>query len=64
MTPALLREELLVYRQIHRYLPRVVTTHHFSSPGEYEEIVTELAAVSYELGTPITAATEGMEAEI
>ncbi len=59
LTPNLLREELLVFRELKGYLPRVVTVH--MSPVLEDELTAELALVAAELDTPITPGYEGME---
>ncbi len=62
LTPVLLKEELIAFRDIKGYLPQVVTVH--MSPGLEEEIRAEIAAVSEELNTPITPGYEGMELQL
>ncbi|MFC1921090.1 MBL fold metallo-hydrolase [Chloroflexota bacterium] len=62
MTPALLKEELISFREIKGYLPRVVTVH--MSPRLEEEIKPELAAVSEELNSPILMGYEGMQLQL
>ena len=58
LTPTLLEQELIIFRELKGYLPRVVTIH--MSPGLEAEIETELATVAAELNSPITLAYEGM----
>ncbi len=62
LSPALLREELLEFRTLKGYLPRVYTVH-MHQPQE-AEIRTELAQVADELGCDIVPAAEGMEVEV
>ena len=59
MTPNLLKEELVIFRETKGYLPPVVIVH--MSPGLEEEITPELAELAAELNTPITPGREGME---
>jgi ribonuclease BN (tRNA processing enzyme) len=59
LTPAWLKAELLSFKEIRGYLPRVVAVH--ISPLIEAEIVAELAAVAAEIGTVITPAYEGLE---
>ena len=58
LTPTLLKQELIAFRELKGYLPPVVTVH--MSPGLETEIEAEIAAVAAELKTPITLAYEGM----
>lgn len=62
MTPALLRDELVSFRALKGYLPRVIAVH--MNPTMERDIVTELAAVARELECSITPGREGMELEI
>ena len=59
LTPNLLKAELIAFRGLKGYLPRVATVH--MSPHLEAEIATELAAVAEELHATITVAHEGME---
>ncbi|MFC2021474.1 MBL fold metallo-hydrolase [Chloroflexota bacterium] len=59
LTPNLLKQELISFREIKGYLPRVVTVH--MSPGLEEEIKAELAVVAGELNNQIEPGYEGME---
>jgi len=62
LTAGMLREELEDFRQIHGYLPRVVTVH-MNVPDE-AEIKTELASAAAALGIEIEVGYEGMEIEL
>jgi len=64
LSPKLLREELLAFRKLHSYLPRVITTHMLPGPQEEAERRRELERLAAELGTPIIPAHEGMEVEV
>ena len=59
LTPNLLKQELIAFRELKGYLPEVVTVH--MSPGLEEEIKAEIAVVAEELSSPITLGYEGME---
>ena len=59
LTPTLLKQELVTFRELKGYLPSVVTVH--MSPGLETEIEAEIAAVAKELKAPITLAHEGMK---
>ena len=59
LTPSLLKEELLAFRELKGYLPRVVAVH--MSPFVEREIEPELSALAAELNTSITMAREGMQ---
>jgi len=58
LTPTLLKQELITFRELKGYLPRVITVH--MSPGLEAEIKTEIATVAAALNSPITLAYEGM----
>jgi len=58
LTPTLLKQELITFRELKGYLPRVITVH--MSPGLETEIAAEIATVAAELNSPITLAYEGM----
>jgi len=62
LTPSLLKEELVSFREIKGYLPRVVAVH--MSPALEKEIATEIAAVEKELDCSITMGYEGMEVSL
>jgi len=62
LTPSLLKQELIAFRQLKGYLPQVVTVH--MSPNVEEEIETEIAVVAKELNNSITLAHEGMRLQI
>ena len=59
LTPDLLKQELVTFRELKGYLPQVITVH--MSPGLEEEIKTEIAAVGKELNCPIEVGYEGMQ---
>ncbi|MDD4859617.1 MAG: MBL fold metallo-hydrolase [Dehalococcoidales bacterium] len=59
LTPSLLKEELLSFRQIKGYLPQIYLVH--MNPRQEKEIAAEIAAVSSDLGHPITLAHEGLQ---
>jgi len=58
LTPTLLKQELIIFRELKGYLPRVVTVH--MSPGLEAEIEAEITTVAAELNSSITLAYEGM----
>lgn len=62
LTPSLLEQELVAFREVKGYLPHVVTVHMF--PNLEEEIRAELAVVAKALNHPITLAYEGMEIDL
>ncbi len=59
LTPNLLKQELINFRELKGYLPQVVAVH--MNPGLEEEIKAEIAAVAEDLNNPITLGYEGME---
>lgn len=59
LSPELLEQELIAFRELKGYLPQVVTVH--MSPLLEEEIKTEIAVVAEDLNSPITLGYEGME---
>ena len=59
LTPSLLKQELISFREIKGYLPQVVVVH--MSPGLEKEIGVEIAAVAKTLNNSITLAYEGMQ---
>jgi len=59
LTPDLLKQELITFRELKGYLPQVVTVH--MSPGLEEEIEAEISVVAEELNNPIILGYEGME---
>ncbi len=62
LSPALLREELLSFRELQGYLPCVYTVH-MHQPQE-AELRAELAEVAAEFSCVIVPAAEGMEVEV
>lgn len=59
LTPNLLKEELLLFRELKGYLPEVVVVH--MSPGLEAEIQAEIATVAKELNSPISLGYEGRQ---
>ena len=59
LTPSLLQQELIGFRELKGYLPPVVTVH--MNPGLDKEIETEIAAVAATLNSSIKLAYEGMQ---
>jgi ribonuclease BN (tRNA processing enzyme) len=62
LTPNLLKQELISFRQIKGYLPRVYTVH--LNPAGEDEISSELEDVQKSLNIPITRAFEGMQVQV
>jgi len=62
LTPTLLKQELIIFRELKGYLPQVITVH--MSPGLEAEIESEIATVAAALNSPITLAYEGMRLHI
>jgi ribonuclease BN (tRNA processing enzyme) len=58
LTPALLQQEMTVFREIHGYLPQIVTTH--MDIGMEDDIQLQLDDVAVALNHPISPAYEGM----
>ena len=59
LTPGLLKQELVSFRKLKGYLPRVVTVH--MNPALEAEIRDEIAAVAEDLASPIIIGYEGLE---
>ncbi|MBA7704760.1 Ribonuclease BN [subsurface metagenome] len=59
LTPSLLKQELVSFRELKGYLPQVVAVH--MNPSLEKEIETEIGAVAMDLNTSITLAYEGMQ---
>ena len=59
LTPGLLKQELVIFRELKGYLPQVVVVHML--PASEKEIEAEIAAVAEELNHPITLGHEGMQ---
>ena len=59
LTPGLLKQELISFRELKGYLPQIVLVH--MNPGLEEEIKAEIAAVANDLNNPITLGYEGMQ---
>jgi len=62
LTPKLLKEELLVFKRIHKYIPPVIAVH--ISPHLEDEIQKEISRVAEDLSTEITCGYEGMRVVI
>ncbi|HEY41393.1 MAG TPA: MBL fold metallo-hydrolase [Dehalococcoidia bacterium] len=62
LTPALLKQEMLVFQKHNGYLPRIVTVH--MNPEMQEEIETQLQEVAEALGHPVTPGYEGMRLKL
>ena len=62
LTPELLKGELLTFRELKGYLPRVVAVH--MNPDLESEIAQQTEVVAKELGADIVLAYEGMELEL
>jgi ribonuclease BN (tRNA processing enzyme) len=62
LSPSLLKEELISFREIKGYLPRVIAVH--MNPALEKEIAAELATVEKELDASITMGYEGMELKL
>jgi len=58
LTPRLLRQELVSFRELKGYLPRVVLVH--MSPILEKEIAVEISDLAQSLNASITLASEGM----
>lgn len=59
LTPGLLEQELVVFRELKGYLPQVAIVH--MNPELEEEIRTEIAAVAETLNNPLLLGYEGMQ---
>jgi ribonuclease BN (tRNA processing enzyme) len=59
LTPLLLQEELMAFKEIKGYLPKVITVH--MNPSLEAEIAGELAEVAQTLGCEISLGREGSE---
>jgi len=62
LTPSLLEQELIDFRELKGYLPQVVTVH--MHPGLEKEIEAEIAKVVESLDARISLAYEGMEIQL
>ena len=62
LTPILLEQELVAFREVKDYLPQVVLVH--MSPTLEEETEAEIAVAVKALNHPITLAHEGMEIDL
>jgi ribonuclease BN (tRNA processing enzyme) len=62
LTPALLQQELISFREIKGYLPKVVLTH--LNPLDEKDIKAEISVVEKALNTKITFGREGMKINI
>jgi len=59
LTPALIKQELAIFRQVRGYLPQVVIVHML--PAHEEEIKAEISVAEKELSHPLTIGYEGMQ---
>ncbi len=59
LTPALVKQELAIFRQVKGYLPQVVIVHML--PAHEEEIKAEISAVEKDLNHPLAVGYEGMQ---
>ncbi len=62
LTPNLLSEELIVFREYKGYLPQIIVIH--MDAALEQEIKDEIAVIAKALNTPITVAHEGMQLRI
>jgi len=62
LTPGLLKEELVAFREVKGYLPQVVTVH--MSPTLEQEIAAEITQVAEALNHPIILGREGMQLDL
>jgi phosphoribosyl 1,2-cyclic phosphodiesterase len=62
LTPELLKDELVAFKEVRGYLPRVVTVH--MNPSLEDEIAVELKEVATDLRCRISLAHEGLELEV
>jgi ribonuclease BN (tRNA processing enzyme) len=62
LTPELLKAELLAFKQIRGYLPRIITIH--MNPADSAVLSSEIRALSSELDVQIEPAYEGMLIDI
>ncbi len=58
LTPSLLKQELVSFRELKGYLPQVIVVH--MNPDLEKEIAGEISAVAKDLDNPITLGYEGM----
>jgi ribonuclease BN (tRNA processing enzyme) len=61
LTPGLLQEELISFRKIKGYLPRVITVHMSPQSPDREMIIDELKRVAVNLNADIIPGFEGMQ---
>ena len=61
LTPGLLREELISFRKIKGYLPKVITVHMSPQSPDRELIEDELKRVAVDLKADIVPGYEGMQ---
>jgi ribonuclease BN (tRNA processing enzyme) len=60
-TPGLLRKELISFRKIKRYLPKVITVHMSPQSPDWERITDQLKRVAVDLKADIVPGYEGMQ---
>jgi hypothetical protein len=61
LTPGLLQEELISFRKIKGYLPKVITVHMSPQSPDRELIDAELKQVAVDLNADITPGYEGLQ---
>ena len=59
LTPTLLKQELISFRELKGYLPQVVVVH--LNPGLEEETKAEITVVAEDLNHPLSVGYEGMQ---
>ena len=64
LTPSLLREELLTFRKLKAYLPRIILVHMNPNPDQKNPLADQVAALAKELNASITLAHEGMRLQL
>jgi len=62
LTPRLLKQELVGFRELKGYLPQVVIVH--INPGLEPEIAAEIAEIARDLNHPVTLGHEGMQIKL
>jgi phosphoribosyl 1,2-cyclic phosphodiesterase len=62
LTSKLLKQELVNFRDLKGYLPRVITVH--MNAADESGIKTELKTIAKSLGVPIRIASEGMQIQV
>ena len=62
LAPGLLKQELVIFRELKGYLPRVIAVH--MSLGLEKEIEAEIAVIAEDLNSPIALGCEGMQFDL